>query len=101
MAPSQRPSHPPRTGKRVAQRNVRAYLLRRPPAIELAGRLAALCRCTEAEAVLRALENEVARTEGRLTLAERLKPLQDRIAAAPPTGLEADKDFFDDLCGDD
>jgi|SRR5579872_591208 len=84
-----------------------AWTVRRPPCrfchprvVELAGRLAALCRCTEAEAVLQALENEIARTESRLTLAERIKPLQDRIATLPRTGLEADKDFLDDLCGD-
>ncbi len=70
-------------------------------AVELAGRLAALSRCTESEAVFLALENEVARTEGRLTLAERLRPLQDRIAAIPRTELEADRDFFADLGGDD
>ena len=51
-------------------------------------------------AVLSALENELARIEGEKSLAERLKPLQDRIAAVPRTGLEADKDFYDDLSGD-
>ena len=47
-----------------------------------------------------ALENEFARIEGEKSLAERLKPLQERIAAVPRTGLEADKDFYDDLSGD-
>jgi antitoxin VapB len=40
------------------------------------------------------------RIEGEKSLAERLKPIQERIAAVPLTGLEADKDFYDDLSGD-
>jgi len=34
------------------------------------------------------------------TLAERLRPLQDRIVRRPSTGLEADKAFYDQLSGD-
>jgi len=69
--------------------------------VELAAKLAAVRRSTKTEAVLHALENELARTEGEKTLAERLKPLQERIAKWPSTGLEADKAFFDDLSGDE
>jgi antitoxin VapB len=68
--------------------------------VELAAKLAAVRRSTKTEAVLTALENELARVEQGKSLAERLKPLQDRIAAVPRTGLEADKDFYDDLSGD-
>jgi antitoxin VapB len=75
--------------------------------VELAAKLAAVRRSTKTDAVLHALENEFARIEGERaaagptkTLAERLRPLQDRIAAVPRTGLEADKDFYDDLSGD-
>jgi antitoxin VapB len=68
--------------------------------VELAARLAATRHSTKTEAVLTALENELARIEGGKSLKERLKPLQDRIAAVPRTGLEADKDFYDDLSGD-
>ena len=75
--------------------------------VELAAKLAAARRSTKTDAVLHALENEFARIEREKvaaepvkTLAERLKPLQDRIAAVPRTGLEADKDFYDDLSGD-
>jgi antitoxin VapB len=68
--------------------------------VELAAKLAAVRRSTKIESVLTALENELARVEQRKSLAERLKPLQDRIAAVPRTGLEADKDFYDDLSGD-
>jgi len=69
--------------------------------VELAARLAANRRTTKTEAVLHALENELARTEDEKPLAERLKPLQERIAKWPSTGLEADKAFFDDLSGDE
>jgi antitoxin VapB len=68
--------------------------------VELAAKLAATRRSTKTEAVLTTLENELARIEGEKSLAERLKPLQDRIASVPRTGLEADKDFYDDLSGD-
>ena len=34
-------------------------------------------------------------------LVERVKALQDRILAYPPTGKEADKEFFDWLSGDE
>jgi hypothetical protein len=34
-------------------------------------------------------------------LVQRVKPLQDRILAHPPTGDEADKVFYDTLNGDD
>jgi len=68
--------------------------------VELAAKLAATRRTTKTEAVLHALENELARVEGEKSLAERLKPLQDRVMSRPPTGLEADKAFYDDLNGD-
>ena len=68
--------------------------------VELTAKLAAIRHSTKTDAVLTALENELARIEGEKALAERLKPLQERIAAIPRTGLEADKDFFDDLTGD-
>jgi antitoxin VapB len=67
--------------------------------VELAAKLAAVRRSTKTDAVLTALENELARIEGGKSLAERLKPLQERIAAVPRTGLEAHKDFYDDLSG--
>ena len=69
--------------------------------VELAAKLAAVRRSTKTEAVLSALENELARVEREKSLAERLEPLQERIAKWPSTGLEADKAFFDDLSGDE
>jgi antitoxin VapB len=68
--------------------------------VELAAKLAAVRHSTKTEAVLTALENELARVEGEKTLKERLKPIQERLAAVPRTGLKADKDFYDDLSGD-
>ena len=67
---------------------------------ELATRLAAIRRSTKTEAVLTALEHELERVEASKTLAERLKPIQARVAARPLTGLKADKAFYDDLSGD-
>ena len=68
--------------------------------VELAAKLAATRRSTKTEAVLRALENELARVEGEKSLAERLRPIQERLARRPATGLEADKRFYDDLSGE-
>jgi antitoxin VapB len=68
--------------------------------VELAAKLAAVRRSTKKDAILSALENELARIEGEKSLAERLKPLQERLAAIPRTGLKADKDFYDNLNGD-
>ena len=45
-------------------------------------------------------ENELARIEGAKSLAERLRPIRERIAKRPPTGLDADKAFYDELSGD-
>lgn len=69
--------------------------------VDLAAKLAAIRRSTKTDAVLSALENELARIEGEKSLAERLKPLQERIAKWPSTGLKADKAFFDDLSGEE
>jgi antitoxin VapB len=52
------------------------------------------------EAVRLAVENELCRAEAAMPLRERLRPLQDRIAAQPATGFEADKAFYDELTGD-
>ncbi|MGN7125433.1 MULTISPECIES: type II toxin-antitoxin system VapB family antitoxin [Methylorubrum] len=49
------------------------------------------------EAVKVAVLNELEREEQRPGLWERLKPLHERVAARPSTGLEADKAFFDGL----
>ena len=66
----------------------------------LAEKLAAIKRSSKTEAVRLALENELARIEGAKTLAERLQPIRESIAKRPPTGLDADKAFYDELSGD-
>ncbi|GJE59500.1 type II toxin-antitoxin system VapB family antitoxin [Methylobacterium trifolii] len=66
----------------------------------LAEKLASTARVSKTEAVRLALVNELARREGSMSLAERIKPIQDRIASYPDTGLEADKAFFDELSGE-
>ena len=64
---------------------------------ELATRLAERLGTTKTEAVRRALANEIERAEPQLSLAERIRPIQERIAAWPKSGLAADKAFYDSL----
>ena len=47
-------------------------------------------------------ESKVAEQDGleRTPLRERLRDLQLRLSKYPRTGLNADKAFYDDLCGD-
>ncbi|KGM35767.1 type II toxin-antitoxin system VapB family antitoxin [Inquilinus limosus] len=52
------------------------------------------------EAVKLAVRNELRRDDEAARLRERLRPLQDSVAARPLTGLEADKAFFDELSGE-
>jgi antitoxin VapB len=68
---------------------------------QLAEKLAAQKRVNKTEAVRIALENELRRASEALPLWERLKPLRERIAAYPDSGLAADKAFFDELSGED
>jgi len=51
------------------------------------------------DVIREACENELLRERRRVPLAQRVRPLQQKIAAAPRTGDVADKDFFDDLSG--
>lgn len=51
------------------------------------------------KAVRLAVENELRRAEEAIPLHQRLRPLQDRIAARPATGFETDKAFYDELSG--
>ncbi len=64
---------------------------------QLAERLAARAKVTKTEAVRLALVNEVQRRDAAIPLRERLRPLQERIAARPGSGLAADKAFYDSL----
>lgn len=53
------------------------------------------------EAITQAVAAELAREDAKLSLAERLRPLQESIAARGCTGLKADKAFFDWLSGEE
>ena len=63
----------------------------------LAETLASRAGVSKTEAVRIALSNELERRREPLSLAERLRPLQDALAAHPKTGLKADKEFYDSL----
>ena len=67
---------------------------------QLAKRLAARMRVTKSNAVRMALENELRRLDEAIPLRDRLRPVQERILARSPTGLEADKAFYDALGSD-
>jgi antitoxin VapB len=49
--------------------------------------------------VKQAVAAELRRAEAQTPLRERLKALQDDVAALPDTGLDADKAFYDELSG--
>jgi antitoxin VapB len=66
----------------------------------LAEQLAAIKHVNKTDAVMLALKEELRRTMEAVPLIERIRILQDRILAYPPTGQEADKAFFDSLSGD-
>lgn len=53
------------------------------------------------DAVKLAVGAELSRVEKSLSLAERIKPIQDAIASRGSTGLVADKAFFDWLSGEE
>ena len=66
-------------------------------------KLAKLRGTTLTEAVRLAVAEAIAKEhqpKRRDKVLEKLKVLQDKIAARPSTGLKADKAFFDELSGD-
>ncbi|WP_430910601.1 type II toxin-antitoxin system VapB family antitoxin [Methylobacterium sp. sgz302541] len=68
----------------------------------LAEKLASAARVSKTEAVRMALANELQRREASLAeFLERIKPMQDKIASCPQTGLAADKAFYDSLYEDE
>ena len=67
----------------------------------LAEKLASRTGVSKAEAVRNALMNELARHDEPLaSFLDRIKPIQDALAAHPKTGLKADKAFYDSLYED-
>lgn len=65
----------------------------------LAGKLAARKHISKTDAVKLALENELRRLDEAQPLRERLRPLQERVLARPPTGQRPGKAFHDDFSG--
>jgi len=63
-------------------------------------RLAKLKGKTLTETIREAVEKEYSAASDVKPLRERLRPLQERIAKLPRTGLAADKAFYDELSGD-
>jgi antitoxin VapB len=66
---------------------------------QLAERLAARIQVNKTDAVRMALENELRRLDEAVPLRDRLRPIQQRVLSRPATGLEADKEFYDELSG--
>ena len=77
------------------------FHIRDPETDRLARELARLRGTGLTEAVRGALANEIERERKKVPLRERIKPIQDRVASWPKTGLEADKAFFDAMWGKD
>ncbi|MHB2208569.1 type II toxin-antitoxin system VapB family antitoxin [Methylobacterium sp. CM6257] len=68
---------------------------------QLAEKLASRAGVSKTEAVRIALTNELARREESLAeFLEKIRPIQDALAAYPKTGLKADKAFYDSLYED-
>ncbi len=64
---------------------------------QLAEALAVRTATNRTEAVEQALRNELRRLDDATPLRERLRPIQNRALSRPPTGLNADKPFYDEL----
>ena len=78
-----------------------AFHVRDPATDEAVRRLATLKGKSLTVTIREAVEQEYERERRKIPLAERLKPLQDRLKAlSKPGGLPADKAFYDELSGD-
>lgn len=77
-----------------------ALHIRDPEADRLVRTLAEQNGIALTEAIKLAVGNELQRNAEKLSLRERIRPIQERVASYPPTGLEADKAFYDELSGD-
>ncbi len=63
-------------------------------------RLAKLKNKSLTDTIQEAVENEWRRAQAQAPLVDRLAAIAERYRAFPPTGLPADKAFFDDLSGE-
>jgi antitoxin VapB len=78
-----------------------AYSIKDPATDRVIRQLAKAKGKTILDSIREACENELKREYEKIPLWQRLQPLVRRVAAAPKTGLRADKAFFDDLSGDE
>jgi antitoxin VapB len=78
-----------------------AFHIRDPETDKLARELAALQGDGITKAVKSALETKLREERRKVPLLDRIKDITDEIAAAPETGLKADKAFYDWLSGEE
>jgi antitoxin VapB len=79
-----------------------AFHIRDPKTDKAVRQLAARKGVSMTEAVREAVENELAKLEeDKRPMLERIRDIQERVAACPKTGLKADKAFYDWLSGDE
>lgn len=79
-----------------------AFHIRDPRTDKAVRELAARKGVSMTEAVREAVEGELSKLdEDKRPLRERIRDIQERVAAHGKTGLKADKAFFDWLSGDE
>jgi antitoxin VapB len=77
-----------------------AFHIRDPEADRAVRELAARKGVSLTDAVKQAVQNELLQMNQNVPFLERIRDLQQRVAAYPKTGLKADKAFYDELSGD-
>jgi len=77
-----------------------AYNIKDPETDRIIRALAKLKRKSIVDSIREACEAELKREREKIPLWERLRPLVERVARTPKTGLKADKAFFDELSGE-
>lgn len=75
------------------------FHIRDPEADRMARELAAIQGKGITGAVKSALKTKLKEERRKVPLLERIKDITDEIAAAPETGLKADKAWFDEMWG--
>lgn len=78
-----------------------AYSIKDPETDRIIRELARVKKLPIIDAIRQACQNELARESEKLSLWERIQPILAEVAAAPKTGLVADKAFFDELSGEE
>jgi antitoxin VapB len=77
-----------------------SFYVKDPATDKAVRRLARLRGKTLTETIREAVEKALEQETRPASLRERLKPIQERFARLPKSGLKADKAFFDELSGD-